>query len=346
MNILKLSILSLITAITITSCGGGKSSIQVHGITSKVVKVVSGNQIELQNGLKVEILGIAPSGHTKKYLNEHVKGETVVIIRDHGQKEHISGYKTKVKAYAKIKGERHCVSGKMLLSKTAKLRQTSVKDSLQSFIKYSKDTDRREMTSTELNTYMKPASFLIVCADGSSGTGFFINDDGLALTNNHVWDGSQSAIVCYMGENGKYDKSNTRQINSMVDTQMTGKIDYTIFYVNLRPGEKSQYMPIASQHAKDGEMVYKIGCPLGQVGNFQSGDLSNYNDDGSFTHSIGTNPGDSGGPIVNARGEVLGINQSVRVNQMLNELANNIAYGVDIQIIKKYLDNKSIEYGK
>lgn len=338
--------LVVLLGIVVFLSGCKNNNIKVNGIQSKVVKVISGNQIELQNGLKVEILGIKPTQHTEKYLKEHVKNEVVTIIRDSKQREFIGTYKSKVKAYVKIKGERLCISGKLLLNKTAELRQTSVKDSLLHFIEYAKqDIPRPEMTSTELVTYMKPATFQIILDDGSTGTGFFINDNGLALTNNHILDGTKNAVICFFGDNGTLDQTNTRYINSFVLTSEHEKVDFTVFYVQLRPNEKVRYMPLVSRHAKDGEEIFKLGCPIGIHADFQGGILSNYND-GYFTHSIGTNHGDSGGPIVNKRGEVVGVNQSIEFNPVINEQAKGIAYGVDALLIRKVLDDNDVEYGR
>lgn len=345
MKHLTISLAALFGMVVLFS-GCGEEKIKVNGIQSKVVKVISGNQIELQNGLKVEILGIKPTQHTKEYLEEHVKNEVVRIIRDSKQRESISSYKTTVKAYIKVKGERLCVSGKMLLNKTAELRQTSVKDSLEHFIEYAKsEIPRPEMTTTELVTYMKPATFQIILQDGSTGTGFFINDDGLALTNNHVLDGTKNAVICFFGDGGTLDQTNTRAVNSYVLTSEHEKVDFTVFYVQLRPGEKVRYMPLVSRHAKDGEEIFKMGCPVGLHADFQGGILSNYNE-GYFTHSIGANHGDSGGPIVNKRGEVVGVNQSIEFNPVINEQAKGIAYGVDALLIRKVLDENNVVYGR
>ncbi len=327
-------------------CSCGEEKIRVNGIQSKVVKVISGNQIELKNGLKVEILGIKPTQHTKKYLEEHVKNEVVRVIRDSEQKEFIVSYKAKVRAYIKVKGERLCVSGKMLQNGTAKLRQTNVKDSLQHFIEYASGTHPKEpMTTTELVTYMKPATFQIILEDSTTGTGFFISEDGLALTNNHVLDGTKGAVICFFGDDGTLDHTNTRAVNGYLLTNKHEKIDFTVFYVQLRPGEKVRYMPLVSRHAKDGEEIFKMGCPVGLHADFQGGILSNYNE-GYFTHSIGSNHGDSGGPIVNRYGEVVGVNQSIEFNPVIGEQAKGIAYGVDALLIRKVLDENNVAYGR
>lgn len=351
-NIIKVSCF-LTVLIAFISCGGkGKSgNIKVDGIQSKVQKVLSGNEIELKNGLKVEILGIKPTEHTKDYLKKHVVGENVIVIADSRQKQYIKSYKTRVKAYVKIKGDNYSISGKLLLNKTAELRQTAVKDSLQTFKEHASIRKRRIMTQSELLTYTKPATFEIIRADGGRGTGFFINDNGLALTNNHVLDGSQNAIICFFGEDGTLDETNYRKINRAILTNEDSKIDFTVFLVQLDNNEKVRYMPLVQEHIKDGEAIAKIGCPVGTVCNFQTGTLSNYNE-GYFTHSISSNHGDSGGPIVNFRGEIVGINQSIEFNKALSQMtgsiqkAEGIAYGVDAVLIRQILDENNIQYGR
>lgn len=334
------------------SCGGnGKSgSIKVDGMQSKVQKVLDGNKIELKNGLKVEILGIRPTEDTKNYLEKHVKNENVIIIADSKQKQFIKSYKTKVKAYVKLKGDKYCISGKLLLNGTAELRQTAVHDSLEHFKAYPNiGGERPPMSQTELLTYMKPATFMVYCQNEGLGTGFFINDNGLALTNNHVYDGSQNAVICFFGDDGKLDATNYRKINRVLYTVRTGekeRIDFTVFQVQLDNGEKVRYMPLIKQHARDGEKIAKIGCPLGtSLCDFQPGTLSHYNE-GYFTHNIPTNHGDSGGPIVNFKGEVIGVNQSIDFNDVIREQAKGIAYGVDAVLIRQVLDENNIQYGR
>lgn len=343
-------ILTMAFSLFFFGCGRKPASkIKVDGIQSKVQKVLTGNQIELQNGLKVEILGIKPSEHTKNYLERQVKGETVVIVSDSKQPQFINTYMTKVRAYVKLKHDKLCVSGKMLSNRTAELNQTFVKDSLEHFKKYAYgDIPHPRMTSTELLTYMRPASFMIYREDKGLGSGFFINDNGLALTNNHVYDGSNEAVIFFFDDDGKVNFSNYRKINRVMFTGQTGeqnRIDFTVFQVQLDNGEKVHYMPLIKQHEKDGEAIAKIGCPLGDPKcNFQTGILSHYNE-GYFTHNIPANHGDSGGPIVNFMGEVVGINQSIDFNTTIMEQAKGIAYGVDAILIRQLLDEKGIQYG-
>lgn len=342
--------------ITLINCSGCRKpgSIKVNGIQSEVQKVLTGNEIELRNGLRVELLGIHPSEHTKNYLEKFAKGEPVIVIADSKQdkqKSHIKTYKTKIKAYVKIKGDKYCLSGKMLLNRTATLNQTGYKDSLESFREYSRDPIHRLMSYSELREYMRPATFYIQVADGSCGTGFFINDNGLALTNNHVYNGEQKAKIYFFNENGEVDMMNYRNISRLLITSADEKIDFTVFLVQLDNDEKVRYMPLIKQHEKEGEQVAKLGCPVGLACDFKPGILSNYYQ-GYLSHSCPSNNGDSGGPIVNMRGQVIGVNQSIQFNQYLSQItesiqkAEGIAFAVDAVLIREELDKHNIEYGR
>lgn len=343
---MKNVVFGILLSIIVVFCNScGETKIQVNGMQSTVRSVISGNQIELQSGTKVVLLGVKNSENGKKYLEKHVKGKKVVLISDSHQPQFISSHLTTVHAYVRVVGEKGCVQNKILQSRLANVNTALDCDSLQSFVNACKAKQHPLMTSSELNTYMKPATFAIY-TENSVGTGFFINDNGLALTNNHVLDGTEDAIICFFGEDGKLDRTNVHPINRIIKTFSDGdKIDYTIFIVHLDNGVKCSYMPLVEHRANDGEDIAKLGCPVGEIGNFQTGVLSNYNE-GYITHSIASNHGDSGGPIVNFRGEVVGINQSIQFNYNIGEQAKGIAYAVDALYIRNILDNLGIEYGR
>lgn len=346
----KTTLVLLLLLPIIFGCGKGGKKIKVNGIKSEVVKILKGNEVELKNGLKVEILGIKPTEITKNWLESQVLGEKVTVIADSKQKKTISTYKTKVKAYLKEDGEAYCISGKLLRSRTATLRSTAVKDSLEHFTAYVKDPDRIVMSSSELREFMRPATFLIATEHGM-GTGFFINDDGLALTNNHVLSDQEQGVVYYFNENGEVDRANSRKTGDVVLTNEDEKIDFTVFYVQLHNKEKVKYLPLVKNHIREGDEIAKMGCPNGLPCDFGMGTISNYFD-GYFSHKIATNQGDSGGPIVNKKGEAIGVNQSIEMNESLTLLtgsfqkAEGIAYAVDCVLIRKCLDELNITYGQ
>ena len=357
---MKKMLISSLIVLTFVSCGQKKRNIDINKIKSTIVSVKSGNTVELTNGLTVELLGVEPTENGRKYLEEYAKGKSVSLRCDSKQgKKSIKTYMTTVRAYVKIAGEPISLNGKLLLSRKASLNQNRLHDSLNVYKRYVNPDRRPILTDSELLTIMKPATFMIFTREGESlacGTGFFINDSGLALTNHHVFNHDTSnAVICFFGEDGVLNTSNRKHISHILFSYRgegeLSKIDFTVFQVQMNGNEKVSYLPLVRNHINDGERIAKIGCPAGTVCNFQTGNLSNYNQ-GYLTHSISCNQGDSGGPVVNFRGEVVGVNQSIEFNQALSAMtgsvqkAEGIAYAVDAVLIREVLDANGIEYGQ
>lgn len=349
-------VLFSIAALAFTSCGGGSKDYKIDGTKGRVIEVIDGNTIKLHSGLVVNIYGIKDTEHSREYLEKYVKGKNVTLRVD--SKAYRKTYRnssTTVSAYVKLADRPGSIAGDMLRGDFAELEIGTMKDSVDNYASYTQKKRSRLLTSSELLTRIKPATFLIMVKmnDGSAhtGTGFFISDRGLALTNNHVlnYDAAQAQIA-FLGENGQIDESNVYPIYRILHSVGGQKIDYTIFEVQMN-GAKTDYIPLASKHPNDGDQVAKLGCPVGLVGNFQTGVLSNYFD-GYFSHSISSNHGDSGGPVVNFYGEAVGVNQSIEFNQSLSQMsgslqkAEGVAYAVDIDVIKQWLEENDIPYGR
>lgn len=334
-----------------------------NGYEGKVVKVVDGRTIELANGLKVQLIGLKGSEHSKEYLEKHVKGKNVVLIRDvkaNTPKESYKGMPKRIKSYVRIKGETWSVNGAILRHGYCKFDSSNCKDSLEAF-KDDPGPGPIPYTQDELLTKIKPATFQILHSNGALGTGFFINSKGLAVTNNHVLSPSTigDAVCIFFGENGQLDTNNYRNIDRIILTCADKKIDFTVFQVRLDPEEEVSFIPLARKKQNDGIEIAKLGCPAGVNCNFQTGTLSNYNtltDNAGneyyyITHSCGTNNGDSGGPVVNFYAEAVGINQSIQFNEYLSQVtgsmqkADGIAYAVDAVTIRRLLKENNIDYG-
>lgn len=138
-----------------------------------------------------------------------------------------------------------------------------------------------------------------------SGSGFFIGSDGTAVTNYHVIDGIKSAKVkLYDGEEYEVDKILGH------DTVR----DIAIIHVNA---SKTPYVKLAdSDRISTGDKVYAIGYPE----SFVLGSLDSTMTDGIISktsYSVGgvryiqstvdITHGNSGGVLLNAKGEVIGI---------------------------------------
>ncbi len=145
------------------------------------------------------------------------------------------------------------------------------------------------------------------------GSGFVMRSDGLILTNNHVVGGAQPDGVRVIFSDG------SQQAATIVGR--TVAYDLAVLRVNR------QGLPALTLGDSDavvvGDPVIAVGAPLGLQSTVTSGIVSalhrpvvaGENNDRAFISAIQTdaaiNPGNSGGPLVNAQGEVIGINSAI-----------------------------------
>lgn len=162
------------------------------------------------------------------------------------------------------------------------------------------------LTSEEIYSKYSPAVFYIELYDAnnevlSSGSGFFIDDKGTAVTNYHVIEDANSALV---------QLSDTEDIYSVI-----GVYDYSIeqdWAVIKVDCTNNKYLNIGDvSQVVGGASVYAIGSPLGLQNTISGGLVSNpvrVLDDITYIQTnAAISPGSSGGALLNKKGEVIGI---------------------------------------
>ena len=332
--------------IGLAGCRGAKTE-KITGTTARVTEVIDGKTIKLSNNLTVRLLGVENSPETEKFLKTNVQGKKVKLIADSKdpKQTYVMGGKAKVNAYVNVVGDRllNSVNGRMIRTEVSQFIKKGVNDSV--FI--SGDSPTPDLTDAELLALLKPRTFLILDSDNSLGTGFYISSTGTALTNNHVlnYSNAGSVRIIPFSEEGGYDLSNYRKVERILCTgsEENTQTDFTIFEVSLN-GDKVPFLKLAKKHETDGNEVAKMGCVLGEPAHFSKGNIS-HTLNGVVSHSSTMNQGDSGSPLVNAKGEVIGINQSIRVNQNFGGDAG-VYKAVDIQLIREWFENHRDDQGQ
>lgn len=175
----------------------------------------------------------------------------------------------------------------------------------------------------------------------ASGSGVIISQDGNIVTNNHVVDGADSVYVIY--EDG------TRVDAMIVGTDPVA--DVAVLKVN---GKVPAYIPFGDSSALQlGETVIAIGSPLGNYrGSVTVGVVSGLNRkvDGTQQENLiqtdaAINHGNSGGPLLNLAGQVVGINTLVVRDSVGGAPAEGLGFSVPSNTVRSVAE-QLISQGK
>ena len=177
-------------------------------------------------------------------------------------------------------------------------------------------------------------------AQGATGSGFVLDDEGHIITNNHV-------VAQADEDDGPIDVID--QDGNHAKATVVGRS--TVYDIAVLKCEKAKKLTPASIGSADqmrvGETVVAIGSPLGLSATVTAGIVSAVNrpvttgegeKDNSYINAVQTdaaiNPGNSGGPLVNLQGEVVGVNSAIASlgSQVASDQGGNIGVGFAIPI--------------
>lgn len=185
-------------------------------------------------------------------------------------------------------------------------------------------TQTRELSTEELFQLASPAVVLIEVFDDEGhkrglGSGFVVSEDGSVVTNYHVIRGASRATV-------KFAEGASAPIVGVVGYDV--ERDVAIVKAGLMPSQTLKLGNSDGIHV--GQRLVAIGSPLGFQNTVTDGIVSGTRE-GYIQMSVPISPGSSGGPVLNSKGEVVGVAvASITVGQNLN-------FAVPINWAKGYL---------
>ncbi len=162
-----------------------------------------------------------------------------------------------------------------------------------------------------------------------SGTGFFITNDGYILTNNHVVDNTKEVNIVL--SDGKQEKAT-----------IVGTDPFADIAVLKTDGKAPAVAKLGNSDVlKPGESVIAIGSPLGNFKNSvtvgvvsatgRSIDSGNgYQIETLIQTDAAINHGNSGGPLLNLVGEVIGINTLIVRNTNSGDVAEGLGFAIPV----------------
>jgi serine protease Do len=141
----------------------------------------------------------------------------------------------------------------------------------------------------------------------STGTGFYLKGANLIVTNNHVVEGNREVTIEGVGL--------TRQISRVLYNDVKFDLAFLEMPIEIKNIPDVQ---VASTLVQVGEAVTAVGHPYGLKYTFTKGIVSNprhiYNNLDYIQHDAALNPGNSGGPLINTEGAVVGVNTFIIQN--------------------------------
>jgi serine protease Do len=175
----------------------------------------------------------------------------------------------------------------------------------------------------------------------SLGSGVIIDEAGYLLSNDHVVRRADKITVKFCAGTNLYTAT-------VVDSDP--KSDIALLKLNARPGEKFKAIQLAREDdLLLGETVLALGNPFGLGGSVSRGILSSKSrivpKEGEpldipnwLQTDAPINLGNSGGPLVNLRGELIGINVAV-LNEFQGQRAQGIGFAIPIRRVLESLSD-------
>ena len=159
------------------------------------------------------------------------------------------------------------------------------------------------------------------------GSGVILTSNGLVLTNSHV--------IRNGGSQWKVRLANRQELSAHIVA--VGNREAGIFYdlalVQIEGVSNLQVARFDDGQPKPGESVWAIGAPYGKADVITQGELKQVTDDGILLTNTEVHPGNSGGPLLNQDGEVIGIN--TEINPSMPNDADTAS--ISVSVLEKYL---------
>lgn len=182
-----------------------------------------------------------------------------------------------------------------------------------------------EQVTIDVYRVASPAVVTISSGTGS-GSGSIVSPEGLVLTNNHVIRNARGGVVSVSTSTGK------RYTGQVIATDATNDLAL----VRLNTSERFPTILISNpQSIQVGQRVFAIGSPFGLSGTLTTGILSRIGRNSDLQTDAVLNPGNSGGPLLNSRGELIGVNKAILSTGGGN---SGIGFATSVVIAKDFIE--------
>lgn len=205
-----------------------------------------------------------------------------------------------------------------------------------------KRTQPGDLTPAELFKRLAPAVVTIVLVDDSGeelggGTGFLIDQSGTMVTNHHVVERGRKVNVKFM------DGALYEDVMMLADDPANDLALLRLTLNKPKSGKPPLFEPLKlgnSDTVVVGERAIAIGNPLGLDHTLTDGLVSArrmINGRPWIQMSVPISPGNSGGPLFNMRGEVIGVTTAQILGEAMSVRAQNLNIAVPVKILAQHV---------
>lgn len=176
------------------------------------------------------------------------------------------------------------------------------------------------------------SAVVTIYAGEEIGSGSIVSPEGLVITNYHV---IKSSIEAQFNERLSIETADgDRYFGKVIGTDAFN--DLAI----MRLQAERSFSPLrmtANDMLQIGQLVCAIGSPYGRPGVLTEGTLSQIKPNGDLQSSVVLKPGNSGGPLLNARGEMIGVNKAIL--QFASGKNSGISCATGIRAVRSLLES-------
>jgi len=177
-------------------------------------------------------------------------------------------------------------------------------------------------TQAILDTYQE--SIIQIETPFASGSGFYLKEHDLVITNSHVVTGLKKVVI------------SSKDLKRREATVVYDDPKYDLAFIKTKTLEIKTPLHLSTESVHDGDKVVAIGHPYGLNYTATEGIVSKaIRLQGELEYiqiDAAINPGNSGGPVLNEQGGVIG------VNTFIIENSNNLGFALPFAYVQEALD--------
>jgi len=188
-----------------------------------------------------------------------------------------------------------------------------------------------------LTETLQRSTVQIYSRGAGAGSGVIWRSDGLIVTNAHVVPGASATVELV---DGRRFEAQVTQRDDQPRRHRSFRRDLAALRIAATdlPAVAVRYVNLGteSDELRVGDLVFAVGYPLGQVGALTMGIVHSASSQPWIQADIRLAPGNSGGPLADAQGRVVGINTMI---------INGVAFAIPSDAIESFLQGKRPHLG-